>query len=131
LKLIQNIDKNPQQNQFQKIKSDKDYNLIKCLICNTICKKNDSQSNQLKLKIKNYLNEKKKVDIFNCEDEVCSNVASIRCDECKLNLCEECSNKLHKFGFKTFRNHKIEKIMENIQRQLNATMKLLIFIQLV
>jgi hypothetical protein len=114
LNLFQNIDIKP--NQLQKnIKIEK-CNSIKCLVCNKINEKNENQSNsnKLKQKIESYLNEKKKVEVVICDNETddgeeCSNDASIRCDECKGNFCEECSKKIH---FKKLnKNHKFGKMI--------------------
>jgi hypothetical protein len=115
LKTIQNIDKNPEEDQLNKFKIEekKDKNSICCLICNSNNEKKENNLNQLKLKIENYFKEKKKVDIINCEggteEEPCSNIASIRCEKCEMNLCEECSIKLHKIGKNKL--HKQEKII--------------------
>jgi uncharacterized protein YjhX (UPF0386 family) len=40
-------------------------------------------------------------------EEPCSNIASIRCNDFESNLCEDCS--IH--SFKTFKIHKLEKII--------------------
>jgi hypothetical protein len=114
LKLIQNINKNKNQNQLNIKNEEKECNSINCLVCNKINEKNEDQSNliQLKQKIENYLKEKKKVEIVNCEggtEEPCLNVAIIRCEKCESNFCEECSKKIHKFG--ALKNHKLEKII--------------------
>jgi hypothetical protein len=124
LKTIQNIDKNPEEDQLNKFKIEekKDKNSICCLICNSNNEKkenNELNLNQLKLKIENYFKEKKKVDIINCEggteEEPCSNIASIRCEDCKTNLCEKCLNNQHKFSLKSFKNHKLVNIINGIK----------------
>jgi hypothetical protein len=107
LKLIQNIDKNQPQLNIKIFQ--KDCNSITCLNCNKLSEKKEDESNlvQLKLRIENYLNEKKKVEIVNCKggtkDEPCYNVASVFCEKCEACLCEECSKKIHSFDM--FKNH--------------------------
>jgi hypothetical protein len=111
LKLIQNVDKNQDLNQLKTINiEEKDKNSIKCLICNKINEKNENESNlnELKLKIENYLIEKKKIEEIICEggiEECCSKIVSIRCEKCEMNFCKECSDKIHSIG--KFRNHKL------------------------
>jgi hypothetical protein len=132
LKLIQNIDKNTKQNQLKNNKiEEKSFNSIKCLICNTINGKNENLSNlnDLKLKIENYLNEKNKIEIINCEggteEESCSNIASIRCEKCEINLCEDCFKKFHLK--KIFKNHKIVNIIKGIERFYFYFLKIYLF----
>jgi len=99
----------------------KNENCFKCVVCNSENKvkekkekyEKNEKNEKIKKEIKKFLDEKNKVDVILCENEIdegvkCNKAAVFKCKNDNLYFCKECNENFHNNNI--LRKHKRENL---------------------